>query len=81
MVQIQYHEQFVLHVSMTNSTANKKGLIEALDNAKNAHDSRKGKWKAVLYELANYPLSTAKTEQKTAESLLLKAEVGNLTTS
>ncbi len=39
---------------------------------------KKSDWKAVLSELANDPPRTAKTVQKTAESLLLKAEVSNL---
>ena len=44
--------------------------------------TQKSVYKAVLLELAkadaNYSLDKAKTEKKTAELLLLKAEVGNL---
>ena len=54
------------------------GLISAVNDAKKAHDSKKEDYKAVLIELANEPLSKAKKEKKTTESLLLKAEVVNL---
>ena len=39
---------------------------------------KNGDYKAVLSELADNPLSVTETEKKTAESLLLKAEVVNL---
>ena len=44
--------------------------------------TQKSAYKAVLWEIAkvnaNNPLDKVKTEKKTAESLLLKAELGNL---
>ena len=54
------------------------GLISAVDDAKKAHDLTKHDYKAVLVELADDPLSKAKTEKKTTVSLLLKAELVNL---
>ena len=69
------NEQFVLHGNKAYSTAKKRGLIPACNDAKKANDSKKGDWEAVLCELAKDPLSKTERENKTAESLSLKADM------
>ena len=69
------NEQFVLHVNKAYSTAKKMGLIPACDDAEKAYDSKKSDWKAFLRELAEDPLSKTEKENKTAESLSLKADM------
>ena len=69
------NEQFVLHVNKAYSTAKKMGLIPACDDAEKAYDSKKGDWKTVLRELAKDPLSKTEKENKTTESLSLKADM------
>ena len=76
------NEQFLLHVNKAASVAKNMGLYSAFDDAEAAHDSKKNDYKAVLLELAEIneadPPNVAEAERKTAQSLLLKAEVGNL---
>jgi hypothetical protein len=54
------------------------GLLSAHDDAETAYDSKKTELKAVLTALADVAIKAADKEKKTAESLLLKAEVSNL---
>ena len=72
------NEQFVLHVNKAYSTSCKMGLLSAHDDAETAYDSKKTELKAVLTALADVAIKAADKEKKTAESLLLKAEVSNL---
>ncbi len=76
------NEQFLLNVNKVTSIAKNMGLYSAFEDAEVAHDSKKDDYKAVLLELAKIneadSPNVAKAEKKTAESLLLKAEVGNI---
>ncbi len=66
-----------LHINKAYSTACKMGLLSAYEVAKKAYDS-KNEQKAVLTALADVAIKATDKEKKTAESLLLKAEVSNL---
>ena len=71
-----------MQVNKAASVTKNMGLYSAFDDDKAAHDSKKDDYKVVLLELgkineADSP-NVAEAEKKTAESLLLKAEVGNL---
>ena len=54
------------------------GLLSTYEDAEKAYDSKKTELKAVLSALADVAIKAADKEKMTAESLLLKAEVGNL---